>query len=153
MANHSDHELAILAYYTLLRYEPNPDRREIWKQSLRDFFVYEVPERNPLQVAVMSSALDDADIPLAAHTLLEMPSDWREWLTDNSHRRDVEVDPQEDRHENLQFTTVLPYDEIATMMWNRNPYQISTGSSGKTIIAPWPYLLPYWMMRYYGAIQ
>ncbi|MDP6943303.1 MAG: hypothetical protein QF464_04065, partial [Myxococcota bacterium] len=31
--NHSDHELAMLAYHTLIRYESDPDRRELWIDS------------------------------------------------------------------------------------------------------------------------
>ncbi len=151
--NHSDHELAALAYYTLLRYEPNPDRRAKWLQSLRDFDGYEKDERNTLELAVMASAMPDANISDAARTLREWPVDQREWLVDNSHRLDAKLDPQKDRFSDAQFTTVFPYDEIATMEWNGNPYKVSDGGDGRAVQAPWPYLLPYWMLRYYGAIQ
>jgi hypothetical protein len=153
IANHSDHELASLAYFTLLRYEPSPERRALWLESIREFFEWERPERNPLEIAVMASALGDAEVELAAQTLREMPVDWREWLYDNEHREDVELDPEKDRHDQLQFKTVLPYDEIRTMKWNGNPYVVKGGGSGNAVQAPWPWLLPYWMLRYYGAIQ
>ena len=152
LGNHSDHELASLAYFTLLRYEPNADRREIWKQSLKDMYGYEIAERNPLEIAVMASAMEDADAPVAAGTLLELPYDWRNWLYDNSHRLDAERDTN-DRHDHEQFDRVFPYNELRTMLWNGNPYAVSGGGNGKVITATWPYLLPYWMMRYYGAIQ
>lgn len=153
IANHSDHELASLAYYTLLRYEPNPLRRGMWLQSIRNFYEYERPERNALEVAVMSSAMGNAAIADAVRTLIEMPTDLREWLYDNGHRRDVERDPELDRHDDPQFTTVLPYDEMRTFKWNGNPYRIAGGSTGQRVMATWPWTLPYWMMRYHGAIQ
>lgn len=153
IANHSDHELASLAYYTLLRYEPNPDRRARWIQSIRDFYEYEEAERNLLEIAVMASAIDDADLPAAVQTFTEMPTDLREWLYDNSHRKDYERDSELDRHDDPQFTAVVPYDEMRTFKWNGNPYRIDGGSSGKSVMATWPWVLPYWMLRYYDAIR
>jgi hypothetical protein len=151
-ANHSDHELASLAYYTLLRYEPNPERRAKWIESLLSFYGYEKPERNALEHAVMASALEtDDDLAGAVLTLSEWPVDLREWKYDNSHRMDAELDVP-DRFDKPQFKTIFPYDEIRTFKWNSNPYAVSGGGSGKSMQAPWPYLLPYWMMRYYGAI-
>lgn len=152
LANHSDHELASVAYYTLLRYEPHPERRAIWIQSIRDMYEWEELERNALEIAVMSSAIPDPAAAAAARTLLELPTDRREWLYDNSHRLDYEVD-ELDRHDDGQFTRVMPYDEMRTFKWNGNPYRIAGGSSGRVVQAPWPVLLPYWMMRYYGAIE
>jgi len=58
-----------------------------------------------------------------------------------------------DRHGHEQFKHMYPYDEIRTMKWNGNPYNVSGGSDGREEQAPWPYLMPYWMMRYYGAIR
>jgi hypothetical protein len=152
-ANHSDHELASLAYFTLLRYEPNPERRAVVVQSLRDLLAHEKPERNLLEIAVYASAIEDPPMDDALRTLREMTTDWREWRYDNSHRRDYEVDPELDRHQNAQFTAVVPYDEMRTFKWNGNPYAIVGGGNGGVLQAPWPWLLPYWMLRYYGALQ
>ncbi len=153
-ANHSDHELATLAYFTLLRYEPNADRRTVWQQSLRDFLKIEELERNALEVAVAASALGDGvAVDDGLRTLREMPTDWREWSYDNSHRLDVMVDPVLDRFDDLQFTTVLPHDEIRTMKWNGNPFVVTGGGDGHRVQGPWPFLLPYWMMRYYGVVR
>lgn len=150
--NHSDHELATLAYYTLLRYEPSADRRAIWIKSIRDFYDYEREERNPFELAVIASAAqEDIDTAGAIQTLQELGVDWRIWDVDSSHRMDAELDVP-DRFDNPQWKTVFPYDEIRTLKWNTNPHAVSDGSGGKEIQAPWPYLLPYWMMRYYGVI-
>jgi hypothetical protein len=153
IGNHSDHELATLAYFTLLRYEPNPDRRAIWIQSLRDMYEWEKPERNLFEIAVMASAMPDGfELAGAVQTFQEWPLDQREWLYDNSHRKDAELDAQ-DRHNNEQFKTMFPYDEMKAFKWNSNPYAVSGGGNGNAVQGPWPYLMPYWMMRYYGVIK
>ncbi len=152
IANHSDHELAMLAYHTLIRYEPDQARRERWITSLLGMYQYEIPERNPLWAAIVAGFVSDGyHLDEALGTLREWPEDWREWLVDNSHRRDAVYDVA-DRHGRDQFKTVLPYDEIRTMKWNGNPYAVRDGGDGRTMQAPWPWLLPYWMFRYHGLI-
>jgi hypothetical protein len=152
VANHSDHELATLAYYTLLRYEPNADRRKIWIQSILDFFANERPERNPWQVATIASAVDqNVALDDAMETLREMPLDLREMLYDNSHRVDADLG-QSDRGGSPQFTRVFPYDEIRAALWNSNPYSVVGGGDARNVIPPTPYLIAYWMGRYHGLI-
>lgn len=151
IANHSDHELAMLSYSTLLRYEPNPERRARLQKSILDFFEYEKEERNPWQVSVIGSAVSDVPfLDQAIQTLKEMPDDWRPWRVDNAHRADADHGPS-DRHGGTQFTTVFPYDEIRTMKWNGNPYRMEDGGSS-SVMAPTPYLIAYWKLRYYGLI-
>jgi len=70
---------------------------------------------------------------------------------DNSHRVDAAPDG-EDRHGNPQFSAGLPYDEIHLMRWDSNPYQVSKGGDGTTRHTPIFWLLPYWGLRYYGAV-
>ncbi len=152
-ANHSDHELAMLAFHTLIRYEPNDERRQRWIQSLLDMYEYEIPERNPLWSAIIAGFVEDGYyLDEALQTLREWPEDWREWLVDNTHRKDVTRDIP-DRFGDAQFTEVLPYDEIRTMKWNGNPYDAISGGDGRSVQAPWPWLLPYWIYRYHGVIQ
>jgi hypothetical protein len=152
LANHSDHELAMLSYATLLRYEPNAQRRQRLQKSLLDFFEFEKKERNPWQVGVIASGI--SEVPLvdeAIQTLKEMPDDWREWDVDNSVRQDAFRGPN-DRHGSKQFTEVFPYDEIRTMKWNGNPYTVDDGG-GSSVLAPTPYLIAYWKLRYYGVLK
>jgi hypothetical protein len=153
LANHSDHELATLAYFTLLRYEPNPDRRAIWIKSILDFWSHEKPERNPFELAViMSAQASDVGLADSIQTLKDLPVDWRSWLYNNIHRVDAKlIGP--DRGGSAQFDRVFPYGEIRTMKWNGNPYEVSSGGNGSVVQAPTPWLLPYWMMRYYGVIH
>lgn len=151
-ANHSDHELATLAYYTFLRYEPNEDRRQKLIESILAFYEYERPERHPWEQGMIASAVDmDVDLAGAVQTLMEMPTDWREVAYDNSHRIDANREDL-DRHQHEQFDRVFPYDEIRTMKWNGNPYAVSGGGDPRGVLSPTPYQIAYWTLRYHGAI-
>ena len=153
LTNHSDHELAMLAYHTLIRYEPDDERRQRWIDSLLAMYEYEKPERNPCWSAIVAGFVNEGyELDAAIQTMREWPEDWREWRVDNGHRMDVERDV-DDRHGYEQLKTVLPYDEIRTMKWNGNPYVVVNGGDGSEVQAPWPWLLPYWMYRYHGVIQ
>jgi len=152
MANYCDHELADLSFLTLLRYEPHSERRALWEQQVLASFEYEAGERNPLKTLVIASMQQDVPgLADGVRTLLDYPTDMRDWLVDNSHRVDVATDG-EDRHGNPQFASGLPYDEIHLMRWDSNPYQVSKGGDGATRLTPTFWLLPYWGLRYYGAI-
>lgn len=152
-ANHSDHELAMLAFTTLIRYEPDPARRARYEESLLFFYEYEREEHNPWQVAVIGTVhAGDVDIAGAIETLKHMPEDWRTWRVDNAHRQDADRWPN-DRHGNAQFSRVFPYDEIRTMKWNGSPYVVANGSDSPSLLAPTPYLIAYWMLRYYGLLE
>jgi len=154
IANHSDHELAFLAFHTLIRYEPNEERRQRWIQSMLDMYQYELLERNPLWSAIAAGFVDDGYyLEEAVSTLREWPEDWREFYTDNSHRKDAVLDSVPDRFGDPQFKTVLPYDEICFTKWNGNPYEVAACGDGRAVQAPWPWLLPYWIYRYHGIIE
>lgn len=151
--NHSDHELAMLAYHTLIRYEPDPDRRAEWIESLLYFYAWEQVERNPLWAAYVAllAGPEFADLEPALQSLREMPLDLREWLVDNSHRKDATPWP-DDRHGDPQWEQVFPYDEIKTIWWNTNLHDMVGGGNGQSLAGPLVWLLPYWGMRYAGVI-
>lgn len=152
-ANHSDHELAMLAFITLIRYDPNEDRRKTYEQSLLDFYEYEREEHNPWQIAVIGSVHSgDVDLDGAIQTMKDLPTDWRTWTVDNDHRVDADRWP-DDRHDQPQFSRVFPYDEIRTMKWNGSPYRVSQGQGGRSRLAPTPYLIAYWMLRFHQMID
>jgi len=152
--NHSDHELAMLAYHTLIRYEPDEELRNLYIQSLVDFLVTEKPERHPLWNAFEAGlAGRDYEQDDAVRTIREYPRDLREWYIDHSHRLDYQQDPADDRHGDEQITEVPPYDEIRSMWWNGNPYILTSGGDGRSLNGPMAYLLAYWSMRYYGLLD
>lgn len=153
LANHSDHELATLAYFTLLRYEPDAARRQLYLKAVRDFYAYEEPERNALHLGLMAGALDDVDAETAAETLREIPFDRRLWRVDNSHRQDAALSPFPDRFGAPQFETVFPYSELGELEWNDNLFAAAQGLDGRVIQSVWPFLLPYWSLRYFRALE
>lgn len=152
IANYCDHELADLAFLTLIRYEPNKARRDMWIKSMLDAWQYEIGERNPLKSLAMAAALAEAPgLENGVRTLVEYPVDTRQYTVDNSHRLDVKYGGK-DRFQESQFDTVLPYDEIQAMRWDGNPYRIVGGGAPQQRRAPNFWLLPYWGLRYYNAI-
>ncbi len=154
MRNHSDHELAMLAYATLIRYEPNQERRQKWIDDLLAFYETEVPERNPAWAGIVSLASGYADhAEDAASTLQLMPDDLREWYINQKHRKDAEARSYLDRHGDEQLDRVLPYDEIRAMWWNGNPYEMESGGNGTSLNGPTAWLLGYWSCIYSGIIE
>jgi len=153
IANHSDHELAMLAYTTVLRYEADPERLAHWLEGFDFLYDQERPERNPWWASIAAlSGLADPDAENARRTLQEIPDDLREWAMDNCHRQDYKMNTAKDRHGEQQFTSVPPYDEIRTFWWNGNPYDCTEGGAGNSYNAPTVWLLPYYMARYAGLI-
>ncbi len=152
LANYCDHELADLAFLTLLRYDPDEDRRELWLQSMLAAWEFEVGERNPLKSLAMAATLDEVPgLSPAVDTLVRYPEDLRQWNVDNAHRLDAEPDTP-DRFGEAQFKTVLPHDEIPIQRWDYNPYRVKDGGDGTSRLSPAFWLLPYWGLRYHGAI-
>ncbi len=151
--NHSDYELAYLAYSTLIRYEPNPDRRAKWIESMTFLTDHVLPIRNPLWNS--THALyggQDADLESAVQSMREIPMDMRTWRMDNLHRKDYDS-VAADRHDNPQGDTVFPYDELRTIWWNGNLYGLQQGGDGREWSHPLLYLLPYYTLLYSGALQ
>lgn len=152
IANYCDHELADLAFLTLLRYEPYAERRQLWADSMLAAWQYEIGERNPLKSLALASVLaEPPGLAAGVSTLVDYPEDLRQVRVDNSHRVDVALNGK-DRFGTSQFAEVLPYDEIHVVRWDSNPYRVVDGHSGQSRRAPNFWMLPYWGLRYYGAI-
>jgi hypothetical protein len=152
--NHSDHELAMLAYHTLIRYEPNDERREKWVEGLLFLYEHEKIERNPLWAAFVAllAGPEHAILEPALQSLREMPFDRREWHVSNSHRKDA-LEWPDDRHGDPQFDRVFAYDEIRTIWWNGNFHVQEGGGNPKEFSGPMAWLLPYYALRYAGLIS
>lgn len=152
--NHSDDELAFLAYYSLLRYEEDPALRRLYLLSLERSWRLERPERNPLWNFIYGALTGNpCDVEASVQTLREIPLDLIDWRMVNSHRADVIRDEVPGRFGEPQSVTVLPYDERAVGKWNSNPYRLDAGGDGCSEDDGTYFLLPYWMGRYYGFIQ
>jgi hypothetical protein len=152
--NHSDDELAFLAYYSLLRYEEDPALRTLYLLSLERSWRLERPERNPLWNFIYGALTGNpCDVEASVQTLREIPLDLIDWRMVNSHRADIVRDEVPGRFGELQSVTVLPYDERAVGKWNSNPYCLDAGGDGCREDDGTYFLLPYWMGRYYGFIR
>lgn len=154
--NHSDDELAFLSFYPLLRYEKNPQLRDIYRESLERSWQVERAERNPLWNFIYAAGTGEKEFDKEAslRTLEEIPLDLVEWTVTNSHRLDITLDPSSDRFGRRQSAlTVLPYDELPMTKWNGNPYRLDGGNGGRSEDDGAYFLLPYWMGRFHELIK
>lgn len=150
--NHSDDELAFLAYYGLLMYETDPQLRSLYVASIERSWQVERPEACPLWNAIYGGTTGrPCDAEASAQSLCEMPLDLIEWRTTNSHRADVRFDPQHDRGNRRQLLKPLHWRERPLHKWNGNPYVVDGGSDLKEECGTF-WMLPYWMGRYHGLI-
>ena len=150
--NHSDDELAFLAYYGLLTYEDDPQLRALYVASIERSWQLERPEACPLWNAVYGGTTGrSCDAEAAARSLCEIPLDLIEWRMTNSHRADVKLDPDHDRGGRPQMLQPLPWRERPLHKWNGNPYVVDGGSGLKEECGTF-WLLPYWMARYHRLI-
>lgn len=151
--NHSDDELAFLAYYPLVLYERDADLRAIYLRSFERSWRIEEPERNPLWNFIYGGLTGKAcQAEDAVETLKEIPTEQVTWRVRNSHRKDLPRDPNHDRFHEPQALVALRADERPVGLWNSNPYEFDGGGEGGGEEVPSYYLLPYWLGRYHGLI-
>ncbi|HXT40474.1 MAG TPA: hypothetical protein VN887_10685 [Candidatus Angelobacter sp.] len=155
--NFSDDELAYLSYEPLLKYEKNSKLRGIYLDSLRFTWSQIRSDFNPLwnyiSVAGGGGKMARAIRAESQRTLERIPMDMIEWSVGNSHRIDVQLRADKDRHEHPQLTVVLAPDERPVEKWNSNPYIPDGGAGGYGEDDGAYFLLPYWMGRYYGWVK
>jgi hypothetical protein len=156
--NYSDEELAMLSFYSLFRYETEPDLLRQYRRALQQWWQNIRREKNPLWTFIYFSASDkspdfsSADLPGAVWTLYRVPMDLVEYTVRNSHRKDLSLDGGVDRFKRPQTTVLLPPDERPVMKWNGNPFRIDGGNGGAGEDDGAFFLLPYWMGRYQGLL-
>ncbi|MCB9520407.1 MAG: glycerophosphodiester phosphodiesterase [Myxococcales bacterium] len=153
--NHVDHELAMLAFHTLIRYEPNADRRAAWQQALLGLYETELDEENPFWAAFVAGLTgEERQRDAALQSLREYPLDTRFWRIDHSHRLDVSVRPEPDRFGEPQLGEwPPPYDEQPARWWDQTPYAVVRDGDGRSMRGPMAYLIAYWAARYYGLLD
>lgn len=152
--NHSDNQLAYVAWYPILQLEQDPQIREQLHKAVRRH--YKIINRDRSSFFYFVTATIDpgyVDLEAAVLNLTRIPTDRRQWIQENSHRADVIFDPRVDRFGDRQLMSVLPVDERGFDRWNRNLYLPDFGKGGDYEDAGAAYLLPYWMARYHGFIE
>lgn len=151
--NHSDDQLAYVAWYPLLQLEQDPQIRPILQRSVRRHYLVEEPERASFFFFVTATIDPDiVDLNAAIDNLRRLPTDRRNWKVRNSHRDDITFAPRLDRFDKRQLTYVLPADERHFDRWNDNPYLPDDGGDGTVEDNGSAWLLPYWMARHHGFI-
>ena len=169
--NHSDDELAFLAYYPLLWYERDPELRRVYLTSIEWSWQVERPEHSPLFGYIYAAArqadewtqpdrrpseafvpADEYDAALLADWFREVPSDMIEWTVVNSGRADLgALVPNRFGRDNAQ--RVLPVAERRLMRWNGDPYELDGGAAGHGRDDGTYVLLPYWMGRWHRFLE
>jgi len=153
--NYSDEELAMLPLYLLFRYEQDPGLLGTYRRALDAWWKNIRREKNPLWTYIYRTGRDTSkqDMDGALWTLYRIPMDLIEWTVTNSHRKDIELDPDLDRFRKSQVRTLLPADERPVMKWNGNPFRIDGGNGGRGEDDGAFFLLPYWMGRHQQVVK
>ncbi|MBI2825886.1 MAG: hypothetical protein HYX69_14470 [Planctomycetia bacterium] len=169
--NHSDDELAFLAYYPLVIYERDPALRKVYMASIRRSWRIERPEHSPFLNFIYGAALqantwsDPSKRPDAAlvepasydrdecvEYFRDVPQDTTVWTVKNSGRQDL-GGVATNRFRQARGLSVLPISERRVMKWNGDPYEFDGGSEGRERDDGTFILLPYWMGRYHRLIE
>jgi hypothetical protein len=169
--NHSDDELAFVAYYPLLWHERDARLRAIYLLSLERSWHIERPERSPLWNFIYATGVqasrwkDPCKRPLEAFIgperydravcldwFRDVPVDTIRWAVRNSDRRDA-AGRTKNRFGHSRALEVLPVSERMMLRWNADPYELDEGGNGRERGDGAFILLPYWMGRYHRLID
>jgi hypothetical protein len=177
--NQSDDEMAIMCYYSLLRYSKDAELKKMISVSLFRYWANEAPEMNPFfNFAYAASNLDAEGFSPwgsfslrpwpnwhqdAMATLRGFPLDRLNWAHRNSHRLDItrlsrvaasDLDTPDRRPRGARVNgKVLPVENRHFNHWNTDPWALDYGGSGDELAAGTVFLLPYYMGLYHGYIE
>ncbi len=157
--NHSDNDLAFLAYYTLLRYDGDPALLDYYFKSLNRAWRVVENERNPLFTFINFALVppqkkDRQTFARAVETLRLFPVNRRNHRVVNSSNPNGCIAFRKDRFGRKQACEPVPMDHrpADVFEWKENPYRLDGGGDGNLEFSGVDYLLPYWMGRYHGFI-
>lgn len=151
--NHSDDEMYFLAYWNLYPYAFTPDLKKQYLAAIRDHWNVERPEKNALwNFTYAMTGAKQFDINESIGFLQQYPLDLRNWSVNNSHRKDIELLPQNFRGQTTR--ELLPLGEIPLYRHNGQIFKLDSKGDGNILISAGDvWLLPYWMGRYLGVIS
>lgn len=136
--------LDFMTFYNLIRLQNNADNRAAY-QIVRD---YSASHQNAF-FDVIDRALRGPD-PTRD---LEMAALLEQWLS--RPKRDFGVDLSKTVPvcgQNACQPIPVPLRVPTDFLWQRSPFQLAGGGSGRVESAGIDYILPYWMGRYFGVI-
>lgn len=157
--NHSDNNLAFLAYYNLIRYERDETLLDIYHRSLRRAWSVVRHDRNPFftylyHAIAPPSTKEIAALDEAMDTLIRYPLDPMQ--RDVAHEKDVScVSFFRDGSDRRQACSPLPIDRRSPgpMEWNENPSRLEFSDFGPQVYSGLDYLLAYWLGRAHGFVS
>ncbi|MCK3682822.1 hypothetical protein [Maribellus sp. YY47] len=151
--NHSDDEMYYCGYWGLYRYAFTKELKAKYKEAIVDHWEAERPEKDALwNIMTALVGKEDYDFDNAAWYLREYPLDLINWTVNNSHRKDIQLIPENFREQTI--AEVLPPDELRISRHNANRFDLDGGSDGRSENSAGDiWLLPYWIGRYLGVIS
>ncbi|UZR99208.1 hypothetical protein [Chondrinema litorale] len=149
--NHSDDEMAFLTYWPLYHYAFNDTLKQAYSEVIRDHWEVELPERNAVWNTLVYGTSGQINVDDVIWHLREYNLDQMEYKIKNSHRKDIEMIPENFREQTTK--QLLTPGEQRTHRHNANPFELDGGSEGRSELAGDEYLLPYWMARYLKIIE
>lgn len=149
--NHSDDQMYFLTVPAFVRYSFDKDQKKKHFEAARSHWEMERSEKNPVWNFLYGlSGGKDYDLEESIWWLQEFPLDLITWNIDNSPRKDLEQ--IESNFRNQTYKEVLPPDERPVHFHN-GAYRNNSMGGGRSEVAPYIWLLPYWTGRYIDAIS
>ncbi len=149
--NHSDDEMSFLTYWVLYHHAFNKELKHKYIGVIREHWDMERPEKDALWEMCTYGTSGDIDMEGALYFFREFNIDLDRYSTKNSHRKDIELLPENYRD---QKTKKLLYPAEREMhRHNTNPFTLDQGGGQRSRLAGDEYLLPYWMARYLGVLS
>ncbi|MDB6109372.1 MAG: Two component regulator propeller [Pedosphaera sp.] len=178
--NQSDDEMAVMAYYGLLRTSTDEKLKELMRISFFFYWTHESQELNPFfnfayaglnlnqRAATQGTAFSLTPRPgwleESMATLYGLPLDRLNWGHRNSHRLDIVglpsgravdlTDPDAPRTRGYRVNDrVLPVENRQFNHWNTDPWRLDYSGNGDELAAGTVFLLPYYLGLYHGFIE
>jgi len=158
--NHSDDQLAVIAFYPLMVLEKDPARRRILTEALARTWEETGGPEQPL-VRERSSFYNFAYGAMTGNPcapedgiadLQDWPWDMTDWTIRNSRRHDVTVRRDERSDDPVQLERVVPASERFLKRWNANPWRADGGTDGMTEHDGSTWLIAYWLGVYHAYV-
>ena len=144
-------ELAFWSYWTLLRYEKDPDLHALYRRGYERSYEVVRVEQNPWFNFLYGALTgNDCDAEASVEHLRSWPLDLRVWSYQNSHRTDLRTPPGQVALKG--GTRTFPPRETEPLRWDHWLMQADGGTGGNDVVEPSAWLLAYWMGRYHGFI-
>jgi hypothetical protein len=155
--NHSDNNLAFLAYYNLIRYETDPGLKALYLRSLDRAWSVVRRDRNPfftyLYFGLRPAAEKEPALEEAMESLIRFPADPKGYQAPSPEG--LCVSRMVDRFGRGQACGPLPINERppTPIQWNENPARLGPTGMRSEAFSGVDYLLAYWLGRAHGFVS